>query len=421
MVVIAILTTILEFLVNLIVWLFKAVLGTLKVTAKTLEKIIVKATKVSAKTVVKLGTKSGKTALAETKKLLRRGAKSVEDTVEEFAPQEVKFLGRTIHITSVATAKALLFLVKVAVAFINLLLTFCRAVQLAIAAFGVASIIIASMIVIVVTSAFSSAILFNDGAKVTEKVSISSSTEESTGVSPGGAGWSTKGRTSVPHYVQWYANTDEELRFRDECMKKHETGEGDWANLPFNGGNVAGNACGACAFSNAISGQLQKEITPDIVVTFLNGKGINTVSGGGAKAAADALAIEYPDVAFMDIDGNAPRASCWNSGELSHRPTSRTEAVDMDKIDSWLDKGACIVMSIGCNTSWGGRNTSGHFICCYGRDSDGYYVTDSRFFSTFSDGGVLTTYNLDEAYEWEQVFTGGVQGPIVVINKSKLN
>lgn len=414
MAVIAILTTVLEFLVNIVVWIFKIALKTLKVTAKALEKIIVEATKVGVKATIKLGTKAGKKALTESKKLLRRSAKVIEDTANEFTPQEVKFLGKTVKITSVASAKMLLFLVKVIISFINVILTFCRAVQLAIAAFGVASIIIATMIVIVVTSAFSSAILFNNSITTTEKVSISNTTSTDEGVAPGGTGWSTKGKTSVPKYVQWYARqggTQEEIEFREKCMREHGTGEGDWADLPFNGGDVANNACGACAFANAISGQLHKEITPDITVTFLNEKGINTVQN--ASLAAIAFGEKYPDLAFMSLSGGTPVYTCWNCGEIGHRPTSRTETVDMDKVDEWLDKGACIVMSIGANTAWGGRNTSGHFICCYGRDSDGYYVTDSRGFNS--------GYVLDEPYEWEQVFTGGAQGPFVVINKSKLD
>ena len=441
--IVAILTTILEFIGEAIIVLLKTALVTLKVTAKTLYKLSKVTAKIGSKVTKKAGKKVVKSTINGSKKavknatnkaksasisLINRGVSSIQDEVPtEFVPQSVVVLGKTVKVTSAKMAKTLLFVVKAGMTVVKVLLIFCRAIQVIVATFGAVFGIITVCVVMIMFTTFGGILTldFDSEAGSDKPVRLSEAivrTEHKTISGCESSVWSTRGKTSVPHYVQYYANTDAELEFRDEHMKTNGTGSGDWANMPFNGGDVSGNACGACALANAISGQLGEEITPDIIVSYFNSKGANTVLN--ASNAVKTLQDKYPDIAFMDINGDSPQYSCWNCGGVSSKPTKRNQTIDMDKVDAWLDKGACIVFSIDANFSFGGRNRDGHFICCYGRDNEGYYVSDSRNFEPFNDescGGALICYALDEPYDWKVVFTGGVQGPFVVINKDKLN
>ena len=414
------------------------ILSTIITVLLTIVAIGVRLALISAQVALKAAETSLRVANRVSDKAIRKGKKVVDKAgkkaVKEVSSvhkgagdaaskghKAVSAVGDVAVNTAIAAKRAAVLALRLLMKALRWVLHLLDGIVAALCAVSTVLIVVIIMVIVMIFAAFGAIVPIGAGAGgFTASTSVTvepTKNGDNSGVTASFEGWSTKGKTSVPHYVQWYANTDAELAFRDEHMKANGTGSGDWANLPYNGGDVAGNACGACALANAISGQLKQEITPDIIVSFLNSKGLCTVSN--AVGCVNVLADKYTDVLFMDINGDSPKFSCWNCGEMSYKPTSRTQSIDMDKVDEWLDMGACLVFSIGPNTAWGGRNNSGHFVCCYGRDSDGYYVTDSRFFAPYEKNGVTVTYGIDEPMEWEQVFTGGVQGPFVVIHKDK--
>lgn len=406
-------------ILTVIAALFRVALGTVKSALKAAEVAVTatnRATNValdiggstlsrgvdkSVQGVAESGKQTGKGSKVSGSKVLGKGAKAGTKT----AVNGVK----AIKNASVVALKLLLKTLRTFLSFLDsVIATLC-------ATSTIVAIAIVMIVVMLLAAVAATVPLSTDMTWTTNLSQVSTTQGVSSSATPTFSGWSSKGKVSAPKYVQWYApSNSEEYTFRDACMRRNGTGSGDWANLPYNGGDVAGNACGACALANAVSAQLKQEITPDILVTLFNNKGVCTVSN--CLSCTKVLVDKYPEIAIMDLDGTDVKSggaySSWNSGELGHEP-SGNEAVDMNKVDEWLDKGACLVFSIGPNTSWGGKNTSGHFICCYGRDSDGYYVTDSR--------GFTTGYELDVPYKGSQVFTGGVQGPFVVIAKNKLS
>ena len=46
------------------------------------------------------------------------------------------------------------------------------------------------------------------------------------------------------------------------------------------------------------------------------------------------------------------------------------------EVDAALEAGDCIILNI--NNSF---TNGGHYVCCYGKDNDGYYISDSRGFT----------------------------------------
>lgn len=165
-------------------------------------------------------------------------------------------------------------------------------------------------------------------------------------------------------------------------MKEHGTlkyaSSGDWANMPYNGGDVANNGCGACALANAMSGQLKKEITPDLTVALFNQNNVCTVWGGGLAACINVLknTSEYSDLNFE-----------WLT-------------LSKENITNFLERGGCIVFS-----------NSTHYLCVYGTKNGKFYISDSKV--------IGSGYSLDTLYSYEEVFVnnGFVQGPIGIIKK----
>lgn len=150
-----------------------------------------------------------------------------------------------------------------------------------------------------------------------------------------------------------------------------------WANKPYNykrGGTIKSGGCGACALAMAVSGLTQNSVTPDIIVDYLNSKRINTVNGGAI--CAQSIATKYG---------------------LTYSQISRRDKTSIDKA---LDEGKCLIFSIKANGIYTG---SGHFIMCYGRNGDKYYVLESASY-----------YTPDHGYSFNQVFTPGTQGVFIL-------
>lgn len=168
-------------------------------------------------------------------------------------------------------------------------------------------------------------------------------------------GWSTKG-VSCPRYYQ---------------------SDGRWAMKLYNygpGKTIGQGGCGACALAMATSGLLGEDITPDIIVEYLNSINKNTVYNGAGSAYA--IAQRY-GLTYEVIDRR-----------------------DKPAIDAALDAGKICIFSIYANGIYTG---GGHFIMCNGREGDQYYVLESgRFYTT------------DQGYSYDQVFSSGSQGVFVL-------
>lgn len=168
-------------------------------------------------------------------------------------------------------------------------------------------------------------------------------------------GWTTKG-VSCPRYYQ----SDER-----------------WANNAYNyksGGTIRSGGCGASALAMAVSGLTGQDITPDIIVNTLNQNNIDTVNNGAGSAKL--IAGMYG---------------------LTYQHINRT---DKTAIDNALDSGKVCIFSIVANGIYTG---GGHFIMCYGREGDNYYVIESGRY-----------YQTDTPYAFNKVFSPGNQGVFVL-------
>lgn len=146
-----------------------------------------------------------------------------------------------------------------------------------------------------------------------------------------------------------------------------------WKNMPYNykaGGTISSGGCGACALAMSVSGLTGQMVTPADIVQYLNSIGRETVNNGSGSAQAVA-----------------------NKYGLTYQYINRS---DKASIDAALDAGKCLIFSIKSNGIYTG---GGHFIMCYGREGDNYYVIESgRYYIT------------DRGYSFNQVFTAGSQG-----------
>lgn len=171
----------------------------------------------------------------------------------------------------------------------------------------------------------------------------------------GGEGWTTQG-VSCPRYYQ---------------------SNQPWSNYPYkykDGGTISSGGCGACALAMAVSGLTKQEVTPLEIVQYLNSIGTDTVNNGAKSAQAVA-----------------------NKYGLTYSQISRSNKA---AIDQALDEGKCLIFSIKANGIYTGN---GHFIMCYGRNQDNYFVLESGRY-----------YVQDRGYAFNQVFTQGNQGVFVL-------
>ena len=160
------------------------------------------------------------------------------------------------------------------------------------------------------------------------------------------------------------------------CPRYKQSGQ-SWSNYPYNykkGGTISSGGCGACALAMAVSGLTKQEITPLEIVQYLNSIGTDTVNNGAASAKA--VASKYG---------------------LTYSQISRSDKVEIDKA---LDSGKCLIFSIKANGIYTG---GGHFIMCYGRRQNEYFVLESGSY-----------YEADRGYAFNQVFTAGNQGVFVL-------
>lgn len=124
----------------------------------------------------------------------------------------------------------------------------------------------------------------------------------------------------------------------------------------------------------AVSGLLEQDITPDMIVDYLNIINTETVNNGASSAQA--IAQRYG---------------------LTYEFIGRSDKV---AIDAALDSGKICIFSINANGIYTG---GGHFIMCNGREGDQYYVLESGKF-----------YTTDQGYTYNQVFSPGSQGVFVL-------
>ena len=424
-----------------------------------------------------VAVKAGQKAVNKTTDLVSKSTEDVEGVgaATKKAGKVVK-TGSKVAGRGIKTAKTVaLFALRQAIRALRAIIRVVDGILGALFAYSTIIAVVCFMVVLLIISACSGVVpilLTGGGTSKTSLQSLMNTTSVSTsadkdkidtsadeGVTASKKGWSTKGKCSVPHYVQKCAGgRTEELAFRDKMLKAHKftdgslfktgTYTGDWGNFWYKGvtNDIETAGCGACAMANAISGQLNKEITPDIVVNYLNSQGgIGTTRN--ANLCAEALAKKYAKdgLKVYNLDGtdvlkSGANYTAWLSGEYGriHTVSPSDDCTNVlgdlsKKVDEWLDKGACLVFSIDKNSDVGGRfRYDGHFICCYGRDSKGYYVTDSGGFvdtkveKQMQKAGKDTReawedwYIVDVPYTKAQVFSGGVQGPFVFINKSKM-
>lgn len=184
------------------------------------------------------------------------------------------------------------------------------------------------------------------------------------------------------------------IRFANDIYNKYKnmekpsnTGSGNfpryyqsgqpWSSNPYNyksGGTISSGGCGACALAMAVSGLTGNNITPDVIVQYLNSINTNTVNDGAKSAQMVA-----------------------NKYGLSYEFVNRS---DKTSIDRALDSGKVCIFSIKANGIYRG---GGHFIMCSGRDDKGYYVLESGRF-----------YETGRPYLFNQVFSPGNQGVFIL-------
>jgi len=59
----------------------------------------------------------------------------------------------------------------------------------------------------------------------------------------------------------------------------------------------------------------------------------------------------------------------------------------MTEINGWLDRGASIIMNFNGYNPTFTPDSGGHYVCCYGRDGNEYYFSDSRLSGVNLDVG----------------------------------
>lgn len=157
------------------------------------------------------------------------------------------------------------------------------------------------------------------------------------------------------------------------CPRYYQ-GDERWGGHRYEGKTIRERGCGCCGLAMAVTGLTGKKVLPSDIADFLNSKGVGTVNNG-------AKSVKYVCQKYS----------------LKYTTVSRS---NKKKIDSYLSRGAVILMSIKANGIYTG---GGHYILCVGKDSAGYYVLESGRF-----------YETDKPYKFSQVFSLGNQGPFVI-------
>lgn len=158
-------------------------------------------------------------------------------------------------------------------------------------------------------------------------------------------------------------------------VRYYQGGQSWSGNSYGNVGTIAQSGCGACALAMAVTGLTGENVTPDIIVNYLNLIGVNTVYNGAESSKK--VAERY---------------------KLTYQQVNRN---DKASIDNALNQGKVCIFSIKANGIYRGN---GHFIMCYKKDnSEGYYVLESGRF-----------YNENKPYSFNEVFSPGNQGVFVL-------
>lgn len=250
-------------------------------------------------------------------------------------------------------------------------------------------------------------LISKDGFKSTTTIQGSQGTSgdsSKTKAVSNGDGWSKKGQVSVTHFIQNDGANQTGVEKICTNHGKHKA----YSTTAYSGGTVADSGCGALALTNAVSGCLEKAIDPSEIIEICNGQG-GTCRGGGGLACATAVAKKYGlDLVTLP----------WWQSDVAHTVTDEPQSNfgGMKRIKELLDDGYVCVMSVG-NGNGIIVSSSGHYICCYGYDDKGFYVSDSWYISYDFVGptrGDKRTgncwYSLDEPYTAKEVFNSGVQG-----------
>lgn len=272
-----------------------------------------------------------------------------------------------------------------------------------------ASSIVMIIAVVVATAALTLLASFGATASIISKDGFKSSTtiQSSQGTSAdlsksksvsNGDGWSKKGQVSVTHYIQ-----DDDVAGAEKVCTNHGKHKEYYSKEYNNGGTVHRAGCGALALSNAVSGCLGKAVEPADIVDICNANG-GTVNCG--LACAKAVASKY-DLDLVTLG--------WWRTETGNKVTDEPSGdfPGMKKIRQMLDDKYVCVMSVDYGN---GMVEGGHYICVYGYDDKGYYVSDSWFlwYGFINKRGEnrngMCYYTLDEPYTANEVFNCGIQG-----------
>ena len=186
-------------------------------------------------------------------------------------------------------------------------------------------------------------------------------------------------KTQARYYYELFGNKTKPTVDSNSWTKKgvniplyRQAGQ-PWSANSYNykaGGTIRSGGCGACSPAMAVSGLKQMSVTPDEIVAYLNSIGKDTVynGSGSAKAIADKYGL------IVNTIGKNDKAT----------------------INAMLDQGKCLIFSVGSNGVYTG---DGHYIICYGREGDKYYVIDS-----------IPVYQMDVLYDYNKVFKNIHQG-----------
>ena len=136
-----------------------------------------------------------------------------------------------------------------------------------------------------------------------------------------------------------------------------------WASLPYGSSTIGEGGCGACALAMAVSGLTGKTVEPPEIVSYLNSIGKNTINEGEGTDSATAVAEKY-----------------GLSIQVVHKS-------NQSAIDEALDQGKVCMFSVSSNGIYTG---AGHYILCYKRDGQGYYIVESGHY-----------YDSDKPYSYD--------------------
>ena len=399
------------------------ILSTIITVLLTIVAIGVRMALISAQVALKAAETSLRVANRVSDKAIRKGKKVVDKAgkkaVKEVSSvhkgagdaaskghKAVSAVGDVAVNTAIAAKRAAVLALRLLMKALRWVLHLLDGIVAALCAVSTVLIVVIIMVIVMIFAAFGAIVPIGAGAgDFSASTSVTVQPSSKTNPSPtrdAAAGWSTKGQVSVPHLIQnvnRISSPAEDFVYCKDYTK-------EYYSIAYGNSNVSGAGCGAMAFTCAISGVTGKLVEPADVVTICRSQsgGDTTCNGAGCFAA---LAEKY---------NLETKTLAWWGSDAYHDVTDEPKQgfAGLNEIKKLLDDGYVCVMSVGDGTGMLDPG-AGHYICCYGYDSEGFYVSDSWYvyYAMTNDDGARQGncwYTFDKAYPANKVFCCGIQG-----------